>query len=751
MDESTEPIRLPTIDAARRLVADLLAQSESDPPVEVARDLAGDRDPEGERDRTAGRGDESLLQTRLQTRLQSRLGNYSIESVLGEGVSGTVFGAIHAPTGRRVAIKLHHRVLCTDRASRRAWRELELLSELRLPCVPHVLDYGELDGRLFIVTEHVQGGRLADHCAERNLSRRDRVELLVKLARAVQLLHERGVIHRDLKSDNVIVNLFGNPVILDLGIAILTDGDPSQTIAHDAAPIGSPAFMAPEQARGDRAAISTRSDVYGLGAISYELLAGQTPHEMPESLHAAIRRVADEPPRDPRSLDPQMPRPLAAILLRAVAPSPDQRYASATDFADDLDRWLRGEPVTAVAPSILQRLWRTAARRPAIASALSSLLVAGAILTATATTVWWSNVQPHSLQIDPINQSFVALVARNGRPLHTWETGRSGGIVAAQLVEDSRESGPRRLALIAFGVHPDDSLDGALVAFDVRRPDQPYWSSGNSAPAIGYPTGRSYGAETPRFNAGRFVVADVFPGRPGLEVVSMHRMRRWSPTAIRVTDLDGNVLYERWHHGDLHAIQWVPSLGAVVATGFHNADSWERLGYPEAPTTWPRTLIAVRPTLQFENSADRFESPPASRSAGSPVGQPVGSAVREGHLHWDDAQVEVLWRRILFPPKSQRVLSGEASLGRPRASADAEQVASVRLGTAADRSASLEWVIDAHGETILQVVSDHYRLAALPDPSAFMWLPIEEVRVSVATDGEDLVDEVDGVRDLDID
>jgi serine/threonine protein kinase len=204
-----------------------------------------------------------------------------------------------------------------------------LLSELRLPCLPQLRDFGEAEGRLYLVTDFIEGRALDEHCAAESLSLRQRVAVLARVAHALQSLHERRLIHRDIKPANILIGAHGDVVIVDLGIAALFGENATQTITSEGVPIGSPAFMSPEQARGERSSITTRSDVYSLGATAYRILTGSTPHDTDTSLGEAIRRVGQDAPRDPIALRHGLPRALAAVLRRCVAPDPRDRYPTA--------------------------------------------------------------------------------------------------------------------------------------------------------------------------------------------------------------------------------------------------------------------------------------------------------------------------------------------------------------------------------------------------------------------------------------
>ncbi len=320
--QSPQPPRLSSADAAKRLLA-ALADSSWDSDVEP--DLP-------------------------------RIEGYVLIRRLGEGGGGTVFQAVRSGSDRLLAIKVIRTGDRSEVATQRAWRELAVLSEVRSPYVPRVHDYGVSEGRLYIVTEFVDGLPLKKHCDTHGLGPRDRVDMIARLAEIVQTeLHQHGVIHRDLKPENVLIDGYGQPVIIDLGIAQILNADASTTITN--VPVGTPAFMAPEQARSERRGISTRTDIYALGVTALHLLIGQGPHPSDLALHELIRRTAELPGAHPSSLGVQ-PRSLADVLGKAIAFNPSERYASMAEFAQDLRRWLNHEPVSASPPSILQRIDR---------------------------------------------------------------------------------------------------------------------------------------------------------------------------------------------------------------------------------------------------------------------------------------------------------------------------------------------------------------------------------------------------------
>lgn len=281
---------------------------------------------------------------RVLNRDLPQIPGYAVVRPLGSGGGGEVFLAVREGSPDLLAIKLFRRAVGNTTSDKRAWRELDLLSDLNLAGVPAVTDFGIADSHMYVVTTHVEGLTLMDHCDDRALDCRQRVQLMARVARVVQDLHEHSVIHRDLKPDNIIIQPDGDPVVVDFGIASLLT-ETTSTITEEGNPLGTLGFMSPEQARGDRQRLSTRSDVFSLGAILCFILTKKTPHDVNIALHEAVRRVAQDPPRNARELDPTLPNSLADIITKATAQNPDERYPTAMLFADDLERWLRNEPI----------------------------------------------------------------------------------------------------------------------------------------------------------------------------------------------------------------------------------------------------------------------------------------------------------------------------------------------------------------------------------------------------------------------
>ncbi len=317
--------------------------------------------------------DEGLAREPLDV---EHIGGFVVTRRLGEGSSSVVYLGHRLGSQRAVAIKLFKHPLANDQRAKRAWRELDLLEQIDSPVLPKFHESGQHNGRLYLVSDYVDGMPLGQYCESRCPDVRSKVQLLIAAAEAMQQMHEVGLIHRDVKPANILIDDRGRVYFIDLGVALVREASEDSQLTNEGVPIGTPAFMSPEQARGERSALSIRSDIYALGATAYKLLTGQAPHDLDLPLLEGLRRIAEVEPRDPRQLNPHLPRPLALILLRAVALSPQHRFATAIEFAQDLQRWLDGRPIESTRTSIAERAWLAARRRPFLSLASSAAAIA---------------------------------------------------------------------------------------------------------------------------------------------------------------------------------------------------------------------------------------------------------------------------------------------------------------------------------------------------------------------------------------
>jgi len=270
-----------------------------------------------------------------------RFGRFRVLGVLGQGQHATVFRAYDAILDRDVALKVPRQgVLKTAKSLERFLGEARAQARLRHPRIVPVYEAGRAGDRHYIAMALIEGRSLAERLEESPLALRHAAAVVAELAEALAYAHAQGVVHRDVKPANVRLDAHGDIHLMDFGIAYRPDSDevpvPPGTI------LGTPAYVAPEQAQGGQADVLPASDQYSLGALFYELLCGRPPFCGPPS-YVLFHAIHHDPP-SPRAIAPKVPRPLAAICLKALAKRPDRRYADCRQFADDLRRWLRGEP-----------------------------------------------------------------------------------------------------------------------------------------------------------------------------------------------------------------------------------------------------------------------------------------------------------------------------------------------------------------------------------------------------------------------
>lgn len=523
---------------------------------------------------------------------------YTFVRELGSGASGTVYLALRAGSERAVSVKVWRDTRRLDRAAR-AWKELDLLGEFNLPVVPRVLDYGTCDGTLYVTTDYIDGVDPVAFARNHTFNHKERALLLADLCDAVQVLHEHGIIHRDIKPANILVSAGANGrqvFILDMGLALLARRS-QDGMTLEGQPVGTLGFMAPEQARGERAKVSVRSDVYSLGAIGYELLCGQTPHATEGGASETLLRIATSPARGAAALSPDLPAPLAAVLEKSVRVEPAERYASAADFAADLRRWSKGERVLATPPRRWQKVMEWAGRHPKMATGV----VCGVMLLTTAVGVYgvtrWTLRKPYKLlRITGQNQNHLLalrLVSRSGNTLHEWPHDRPGMLWDAAMTDRPNELGGGTVALIAF----DHCERPGVFAFDADNPaGPPVWTSGFDSRDFTPPPGVPEGF-VPNFGAVSLTLADVFPDSPGEEVIVLHNHRPLGQSVLRIYDLAGKVLFEAWHHGHLKQVRWLSGDEVLVVHGENDEATWKQRGHPECEHPWPLVVFGLKPVL----------------------------------------------------------------------------------------------------------------------------------------------------------
>jgi eukaryotic-like serine/threonine-protein kinase len=313
----------------------------------------------------------------------SSIPGYRVLGELGRGGMGVVYKAEQLSLGRIVALKVMTAGVHASPAELARFRsEAESAARLGHPGIVQVHEVGQADGCPFFSLEFVAGGTLSERLRVKPLTPQEAAQLVATIARAVQFAHDQQIIHRDLKPSNVLLTLAGEPKIADFGLAKQLMGD-SQTKTGEI--MGTPGYMAPEQAAGVTKTIGPACDIYALGAILYQILTGRPPFYDPDPVETILQVISDEPVSVHR-LAPSTPRDLVTICHKCLEKPPKKRYATAGELAADLDRFLTGQPILARRTPAWERVVKWVKRRPALAGMIGVIVVA--VVTIFSYGIW---------------------------------------------------------------------------------------------------------------------------------------------------------------------------------------------------------------------------------------------------------------------------------------------------------------------------------------------------------------------------
>ena len=315
--------------------------------------------------------------------LLGELGDYELLEEVGRGGQGVVFRARQKSLNRTVALKVISLGQWASKAHLRRFRlEAKAAAKLEHPGIVPIHEVGERDGSCYFSMKFVEGGQLDEVAKREPMPIRQAVELIAKVARTVHYAHEHGILHRDIKPGNILLDAKGEPHLTDFGLARLVETESSVTQTMDV--LGTPSYMAPEQAAGNNAVVSSVTDVYGIGAVLYELLTGHPPFAG-GTTYQTIKLLLDAEPRQPRLLNPKIDRDLSTICLKCLEKDPQRRYSSALALAEDLEHWLKHEPILARRTGMVARSRKWVRRNPTSALLAASLI---ALAAAAGWIVW---------------------------------------------------------------------------------------------------------------------------------------------------------------------------------------------------------------------------------------------------------------------------------------------------------------------------------------------------------------------------
>ena len=313
-------------------------------------------------------------------------GDYELLEEIGHGGMGIVYKARQTTLDRVVAVKmLLLGQYATEEFVRRFRAEAEAVARLQHPNIVAIHEVGNHERQHYFSMDYVEGASLGEMVRDNPMPAERAAAYLRTIAEAIHYSHQRGVVHRDLKPSNVLIDADDEPRITDFSVAKLLDADQSLTVTGQV--MGSPQFMSPEQAQGTRGRVGPQSDVYSLGALLYYVITGRPPF-VGESLTQTLEQVVNSEPVSPRLLNPSVPLDLETIVRKCLEKNPERRYRGAQELADDLNRFLRGEPVCARPVGRPEKIWRWCRRNPVVAGLTAALILALAVGFAAVTWKW---------------------------------------------------------------------------------------------------------------------------------------------------------------------------------------------------------------------------------------------------------------------------------------------------------------------------------------------------------------------------
>lgn len=345
-----------------------------------------------------------------QGRMTTKIGHFELVEQLGSGGCGTVWKANDLELKRTVAIKIPRKRSIGSDGEEQFLREARAVAQLNHAGIVTIHEVGRDDDRLYIVSDYVNGVDLSEWLTAKKMSAQEAATLCISIADALHHAHEKGIVHRDLKPANIMLNVDNTPLVMDFGLAKRDIGEVTMTI--DGRILGTPAYMPPEQARGEGHQVDRRADIYSLGVILYELTTGERPFRGAAKM--LMQQVVNDEPTAPRKLVGSIERDMETIILKCLQKDPASRYDTASHLAADLKAWLSHEPIKARAVGVLGRIRRWRKRNKVIANLTLAFFVM-LIMMLVVVSSFAIQARNKALTLNAQNIKYLAAQAENAR------------------------------------------------------------------------------------------------------------------------------------------------------------------------------------------------------------------------------------------------------------------------------------------------------------------------------------------------